>query len=392
MSDYDDNDVPNEDDSRQNAVFRDELKRKKADENKLRKTLETVNNFLTAMLHQPEYWKNPEARTIRDFVYTVSHDPRHFPPSLPAADGITDESTNSDDPPNLTKGFVESVYSGDICDNMDVDDDYVPTVVVTLIDTKHGPVDLGGLFLNQEKRYVLRVADGDGNVVTVRIGTQLNSRMGLVKVGSLLKLHCFRRGFLKPIDEDNQERLALLVWNFDTCGTMHVDDELAEKEPNLSINHPNDCELEGSSDDEGYDTDIDDVPVDDGSDDDEDGEYMTWRDAKCTAEKRLCCSNGFEFDVCVTEAFPISDIDLEEIAQDCWFVTKKVKKMLPNEKRNVLYWWFMVNVYHVRGRNKRKHPPLCLIKAIRTAFPNEDGVPYIDFRRSPSRSRKRKSH
>jgi hypothetical protein len=31
-------------------------------------------------------------------------------------------------------------------------------------------------------------------------------------------------------------------------------------------------------------------------------------------------------------------------------VSKEIRNMKPNEKRNVLYWWFMVNVYHIGGK------------------------------------------
>jgi hypothetical protein len=43
---------------------------------------------------------------------------------------------------------------------------------------------------------------------------------------------------------------------------------------------------------------------------------------------------------------------LEETATDCWFVSKEICNMKPNEKRNVLHWWYMVNVYHIGGKGK----------------------------------------
>ena len=267
---------------------------------------------------------------------------------------------------------------------MNLDDDYVPTVVVTAVDIKHKKVELGS-DSNQEKRYVLHVADGDENIITVYIGTQLNSRMGTIEVGTILKLYSFRRGFL-PREPGNPERMALLVWNIKPCGYMEVKQELQEMPMSrLVVKHPSESGMDDSSDDDSFSEG--DVDVDDGSDD-EDDDTLTWRNAKCTTSRRLCSKHGIDFDVCVTKAFPVADIDLEEIARDCWFVTKEVSKMANNEKRNVLYWWFMVNVYHVGGANKRKCPPLCLIKAIREAYPNPKGVPYVDFRKQ-SRKRRR---
>ena len=122
--------------------------------------------------------------------------------------------------------------------------------------------------------------------------------------------------------------------------------------------------------------------------DDDNGESnRNWRDAICTSDKRLCAKLGYGFDECVAKAYPIDDSFLEETATDCWFVSKEIRNMKPNEKRNVLYWWFMVNVYHIGGKGKRRCPPKCLIKAIREKYPNPDGVPYVDFK--PSNKKRR---
>jgi hypothetical protein len=69
------------------------------------------------------------------------------------------------------------------------------------------------------------------------------------------------------------------------------------------------------------------------------------------------------------------------------FVSKNVTEMENREKRNILYWWFMVNVYHISGKNKRKRPPLCLIKAIREQYPNPSGELYVDFKQAKKRKR-----
>jgi len=127
---------------------------------------------------------------------------------------------------------------------------------------------------------------------------------------------------------------------------------------------------------------------DDESDDGTNASGTSWRDIDCTSSKRLCHQYGYCFDVCVAKACSLDEFNLEELAEDCWFVTKKVNEMSPSEKRNVLYWWFMVNVDHVCGKDKHHCPPKCLIKAIRERYPNPPGVPYVDFRRK-NRKRRR---
>jgi hypothetical protein len=293
--------------------------------------------------------------------------------------------------PPLTKGFALKVYAGTLCDNYDIEnDDDIPIVVVTAVDAKHSAVELGQQS-NNEKRFSLYVADGDDNIITVKIATQLNSRMASVQVGCVMKLFAFRRGFLPRVDDETPQHLALLVSNFQLCGTMEVKDSLQQKPTKrLPVDHPTIESDEESSIGSDDDEDSHYIDADDSSEEDDDNDdepRSNWRNATCTNKRRLCHKFGYGFDVCVATSYRIEDFDLEEIAQDCWFVTKEVDAMTASEKRNVLYWWFMVNVYHIGGKGKRKCPPLCLIKAIRTAFPNPSGVPYVDFRRGRKRKR-----
>ena len=92
--------------------------------------------------------------------------------------------------------------------------------------------------------------------------------------------------------------------------------------------------------------------------------------------------------VCVTD--PVSDIDLEVVAQYCWFATKEVSKMDNSNKRNMLYWWYMTNMYFVCGAGHRKDPPACLKAAIRSAYPSDDGW-YSVFQPGARGERKRKT-
>jgi hypothetical protein len=61
------------------------------------------------------------------------------------------------------------------------------------LEAKYNNVQLGSIS-NQEKRYTLHVADQDANISTVKIATQLNNRMGALKIGSVIEILKFTRG------------------------------------------------------------------------------------------------------------------------------------------------------------------------------------------------------
>jgi hypothetical protein len=57
------------------------------------------------------------------------------------------------------------------------------------------------------------VADGDDDILTVKIASQLNGCMSTVKVGSVIELLQFSRGFL-PRVPNCPELVAVLVSSF----------------------------------------------------------------------------------------------------------------------------------------------------------------------------------
>jgi hypothetical protein len=80
--------------------------------------IDQVNTFFDAILHHPELWAKPELKKTREFGEIVSHDPVHFPPTLPLSSLHNEEATQS--VPELTKGFAKSVYDGAIRDDHDL--------------------------------------------------------------------------------------------------------------------------------------------------------------------------------------------------------------------------------------------------------------------------------
>jgi hypothetical protein len=80
------------------------------------------------------------------------------------------------------------------------------------LEAKYNNVQFGSI-LNQEKQYTLHVADQDTNILTVEIATQLNNCMGALKIGSVIEILKFSRGFL-PRVSGCPESMAILVTNF----------------------------------------------------------------------------------------------------------------------------------------------------------------------------------
>ena len=112
---------------------------------------------------------------------------------------------------------------------------------------------------------------------------------------------------------------------------------------------------------------------------------------ECTHRHRYCAAHGLSPVNCICNTDPPSDINLEVVRQHCWFATKEVSQMDNGNKRNMLYWWYMTNLYNVCGAGERKDPPACLKAAIRIAYPSADGwyVPFMPFKSGAARKRGR---
>lgn len=78
--------------------------------------------------------------------------------------------------------------------------------------------------------------------------------------------------------------------------------------------------------------------------------------------------------ICLCETDPVNKIDLEVVREYCYFATTSVSKMDNGKKRNMLYWWYMTNMYGICGKGKREDPPACLKAAIRKEYPSANGL------------------
>ncbi|KAL3761564.1 hypothetical protein ACHAW5_010733 [Stephanodiscus triporus] len=102
----------------------------------------------------------------------------------------------------------------------------------------------------------------------------------------------------------------------------------------------------------------------------DDGEFDTLVDYDCTPKQRYCAKYG------------LSPTDLpENINLEVGYANIDVTDMDNSNKRNMLYWWYMTNIYNIGGRGVTKKPPECLTSAICHAYPEKDGK-YKGYRKS----------
>jgi len=73
---------------------------------------------------------------------------------------------------------------------------------------------------------------------------------------------------------------------------------------------------------------------------------------------------------------PVEKLGLPAIKEDCYFATDKSEDMTNPHKRNMIYWWYAINVYSTCGKGKRKEFPTCLVHRIRQCHPSAEYYGY----------------
>ncbi len=91
----------------------------------------------------------------------------------------------------------------------------------------------------------------------------------------------------------------------------------------------------------------------------------------CEYGSRLCSVYGLNFHHCICDKIPIANQDLTSIMNSCPFATcESAMDLLPNEKRNMLHWWYATNMFLICGKVKCGLLPDCLVYAIHCEYPN----------------------
>jgi len=328
-----------------------EQKEKDAEKKKFSKQSKELSNLVQQIRCHPAIWKLGQLQFLRVFIdHVMSHRDEY-----PRQPGYVSAEENQDDGgmhagTPLTAGFAAKV--ADSSSSCDIENPVVQVISKEVKQTKgHGP--------NSNFKLVqLRVVDGDGNQMAVRLDTNAANHHRGIDAGSVIMLSVYTACSAKVNDESVMRPMVLLL-SFVKLGHRPPPDSSALKSP---LEMTNDA---GAASDGHDDSDI---PID-------------LENADCNENSRLCSLYGVGFDKCICQSIRPEDLseNIQEIAEDCHFVTKDVASFTNSDKRFVLCWYYATNVYCICGKGKRKPLPACLVRAIRNLHPEADGK-YTGFK------------
>lgn len=96
--------------------------------------------------------------------------------------------------------------------------------------------------------------------------------------------------------------------------------------------------------------------------------------------RRLCAGDCGDAPTCILNDFPIPSF--ESVIPDAFRAEhgqlKTPDQFTSRQRRWCMYFYYAKQVYGVTGRDCRCILPACVVRAIRRAYPNDEGVPYVD--------------
>jgi len=107
------------------------------------------------------------------------------------------------------------------------------------------------------------------------------------------------------------------------------------------------------------------------------------------------CVKIHDFDQCVLRTFPVLLLDQSTLLSagqdrctsdhysDIFRDANNWDNLPNNSKRWCCYFWYSINVFHVRGRCEKL--PTCVTEAVRYQYPNDHGERYTGFKSKASR-------
>ena len=245
----------------------------------------------------------------------------------------------------------------------------------------HGKrIDIGSALAAHGRRFnttSLTLLDGSGKLIVARVALTITEKARSLQQGHVIKLTKFHRWHVAPYDDIHSTAGIGLV-DFDIVGMgqlLQVDGG-----PSAAIRSDTDA-LVAAVCEEADDDPTAAPEADTFGNWDETRERPPIPPACCTAANRSCSMYGtLLFQKCVCEEMLVpTEEDLEDIADKYYATTMPVEAMANNLKRNMLYWYYATEVYHVRGWLDRKPLPTCLVFCIRFIYPNDKGERYVGF-------------
>lgn len=331
-------------------------------------TIQHATHFLQCLARggkkSQEVWAKPEVKEIREMITSIASRPDLFPPMMgdKQPDGSHfNEQDNIDDAKNLalTEGYVAA-----LAEHKDLSYADSPILQVASkpeMNFEHNERDNKNSSIHFTH---LCLCDGSKDVLVGRLPMHLAVEGKHLKVGDIIQLRMHTPLTYAPSAKDTSHRSpAVVIHTYSRVGYAVVPDKL---------NTPRHCKQFTDDEIKEYSRNEKEslAAAHTGNDDDE---YEELVEVECTPENRYCSLYGVSTVVCICESDPVDKIDLEVVRENCYFATKTVDNMDPGNKRNMLYWWYMTNIYNICGKGKRREPPPCLLAAIRKCYPEPNG-------------------
>ena len=227
---------------------------------------------------------------------------------------------------------------------------------------------------NRHSATSLTLLDGSGKLIIARVGMTVQDLARGLRQGYVIKLIEYHQYFMAKHD-DKYSTAGIGLMNFEVVGFGDLpkgDFTAAGIADKADLTEKVQAEVE---EDEALEEDV----------------FLEWDESMekppkprncCTVAGRACSMYGtLFFRNCVCEEIPVPDEDdlLKPIADKYFAKDRPVSEMSNNMKRNLLYWYYAHEVYHVRGWLHRMPLPSCLVFKIRMMYPNELGNEYVGF-------------
>ena len=322
-----------------------------------------------------EFWKRGEYKMIRECLEVMKSHPEKYSPIMgdKMPDGSYVGEGNSDDAKTSTPGLTPN-YIVSIATHKDLGFADSPVLQVVSRPKMEFEGNSNANHSNKLHFTNLRLRDGNDDIMIGRLSMHLAHDGNRLDDGDIIELNLFTPCTYPPSGKDKPQRSPMVVIHrYSIVGTAAL--------PLKRLNDPINCTPLTDGEIAESLNKVSQLPAGCVVLSEEGGEEMKEENGKryerllevdCTHDKRYCSLYGLSTIQCVCKTDPIANIDLEVVRMYCWFATKDVCKMDNSNKRNMLYWWYMTNIYTVCGKGRRKDPPACLKAAIRKAYPAPD--------------------
>ena len=348
------------------SISGQEARARKNEEDQEEGLHQDVESLINALKEYPDMWEHPRLKYFRDFVNMVHRLP-HVYVSHDGDDCIGMPLPPEDRGVVLTEGFVrglsELMNGRDICDH--------PILSVLSVNPGYQKEALVIDDPQRVKLTELRLVDGDGEHIHARLNVSLAEVGCQLKRGDKIRLDMFTEVRYR-MNVKSPRMPGLFIHKLSRVGHDIIPD--AESKPMVSCSVMLPREHAEEFDPEGDDPVID-----------------PRKDPKpcCSDDNRLCALYGLRFLTCICDAIPVGGLKLATIKQDCYFATDDLNDMTNSHKRNMVYWWYATNVFSIVGKDNIGRLPVCLEYAIRSEYPNPDGLPYKGCRKKKKQQTKR---